>query len=862
MSNRSRLRTPDKPIYHAATGGTQSRMAIVAQGVATGCPWPRFHTVIIEGEAGIGKTRLAEELLDWVNRQGIPSAHTRSYAAEGALAYAPVIEWLRSPALHKAIAALDPVWQSELERLLPELITEFPDLPHPEPLNERWQRQRLFEALARAMTVDEHPKLLLIDDLQWCDQETLEWLRFLLHFAANAPLLVVGTVRSEEVTNDHPLSALIRELRGVGQLTTIPLAPLTANESAELATQVTDETLDEANAAHLFAASGGNALFVVEMARAGFWQADTLEDHLPFSHFRSDSAQSLPPKVYTIIQHRLAQLSPVARRLADLAAVIGRGFTYDELVAARDGDEETIVSGLDELWQRKLIGERDTNHYDFSHDRIREAAYVDLSPMRRKLFHQRVVRALEQVYAQDTDTVCGELAFHCEQAGLAKDAVIWYQRAGEVAWARHAFPDAANYQRVAIERLTELPISRETQEQELKLQVEYASSMTVIIGMAAAERRTALQRAEELAQTLQDVNEVAKVLSHLWSVYRSLGEPQGIRSCVDEAHRIIDRVTDQPIKVGLYKMLAGAAKHYGEFEQSLNMTVNVIQLQTTIAQSDTPTGEWPGGMKFNLAPVLWIAGFPEQAWEIVRANRVERDRTSGPFVRTNMMFQAAILLRNLGCDAMLKEEATQMSVLGAQYEMAMSQQGGDIFTGWLLAKRGELEKGIELTERGINAFRRTGHTMYQTHRLAMLVEMLLWAKRLPEAETVLQEALAISEHAEERFWDVELYRLQGDLLLAQGAPATQAEQSYLHAITIAQQQGSKSLELRATTALCHLLQRQGRSDEAYQALSQIYGWFTEGFDTHDLRATRELLTELASPAQTASFISATGEQPC
>ncbi|MEZ4681261.1 MAG: BTAD domain-containing putative transcriptional regulator [Caldilineaceae bacterium] len=170
----------------------------------------RAHTVLIEGEAGIGKTRLAEELLEWVNRQGIPSAHTRSYAAEGALAYAPVIEWLRSPALHKAIAALDPVWQSELTRLLPELITEFPDLPHPEPLTERWQRQRLFEALARAMTADGRPKLLLINDLQWCDQETLEWLRFLLHFAATAPLLVVGTVRSEEVEDTHPLYALRR----------------------------------------------------------------------------------------------------------------------------------------------------------------------------------------------------------------------------------------------------------------------------------------------------------------------------------------------------------------------------------------------------------------------------------------------------------------------------------------------------------------------------------------------------------------------------------------------------------------------------------------------------------------------------
>jgi DNA-binding SARP family transcriptional activator len=148
---------------------------------------------LITGEAGIGKSRLAEERWAWAARQGITCARTRAYAAEGRLAYAPLIEWLRTPPLMATLARVDPVWRCELARLLPELLTQQPALPPPGPLTEYWQRQRFFEALARAILAGQTPLLLLIDDLQWCDQETLEWLHFLLRFDAKARLLVVGT---------------------------------------------------------------------------------------------------------------------------------------------------------------------------------------------------------------------------------------------------------------------------------------------------------------------------------------------------------------------------------------------------------------------------------------------------------------------------------------------------------------------------------------------------------------------------------------------------------------------------------------------------------------------------------------------
>lgn len=177
---------------------------------------PQF--ALIAAEAGIGKSRLAEEVLVHLSEQGITTAHARAYAAEGRLAFAPVTEWLRSPALHGALSQLDKLWLTEVARLLPELLGKEPGLLPPSPLTEYGQRQRFFEALARATLASGEPLLLLLDDLQWCDKETLEWLRFLMRFDSRAKLFVLATIRSEEITPGHAVSSLTSALHRDDQL--------------------------------------------------------------------------------------------------------------------------------------------------------------------------------------------------------------------------------------------------------------------------------------------------------------------------------------------------------------------------------------------------------------------------------------------------------------------------------------------------------------------------------------------------------------------------------------------------------------------------------------------------------------------
>jgi DNA-binding SARP family transcriptional activator len=173
----------------------------------------RPHALLLSGEAGIGKTRLAEELLAWVGRQGNPTAEAHCYAAEGSLTYTAVIAWLRSPAIYPTLETVDALWRSELARLLPELVIEHPTLPQPPPMTQGWQRQRFFEALARTLLRQQRPLLLFIDDGQWADRDTLEWLHFLLRFDPHARLLLMVTVRSEELGFQHPLHDLLAALR-------------------------------------------------------------------------------------------------------------------------------------------------------------------------------------------------------------------------------------------------------------------------------------------------------------------------------------------------------------------------------------------------------------------------------------------------------------------------------------------------------------------------------------------------------------------------------------------------------------------------------------------------------------------------
>lgn len=386
------------------------------------------EVLLLCGEAGIGKTRLLDDLVQWASRQGITCACARCYAAEGELAYAPVTAWLRS----RPLAPLADVWLAEVARLLPEVLARRPDLPRPAALTEAWQQERLFEGLSRAILDTTQPLLLAIDDLQWCDRDTLKWLHFLLRFDRRARLLVAGAYRPEEIGNEHPLALSLQALRAEAQMTEIDLGPLDQAATQTLAERIAGVELSSEIVQRLYRETEGNPLFVVETVRAGLpvlgqkVKGGAAPGFLPES-LPGDAG--LPPKVRSVLEARLAQVSPAARELAELAATIGREFGFRLLARASGRDEDTLVRELDELWRRRIVRERGADAYDFSHDKLREVAYSGTSAARRRLLHRRTAQALEALHAVDLDPVSRQLASHYERAGLPHQAAPYYLRA-------------------------------------------------------------------------------------------------------------------------------------------------------------------------------------------------------------------------------------------------------------------------------------------------------------------------------------------------------------------------------------------------------------------------------------------------
>lgn len=802
----------------------------------------RAHFVCVWGEAGIGKTHLAEIFLQWAGQQGFTIASTRAYAGEGQLAYAPVIEWLRAEAIQAMRQRLAPVWLSEVARLLPELLSEPSTLSPPNPMTEPWQRQHFWEALAQALLVAAQPMLLVLDDLQWCDAETLDWLRYLLHFAPKARLLIVGTARPEEIEDIHPLQTFCRHLRSSEQLTELELGPLDRVQTAHLALQVAQQVLGEQAQQQLYRATAGNPLFIVEMVRAGVIQERDTSMLLPLY-----TPTVLPSKVQAVIQSRLAQLSPTARELARLAAVIGQAFTFELVLQASGQDEEVVVRGLDELWQRRIIHERGAHTYDFSHERIRDVAYTEIRPMRRRQLHRQIAMALEQQMVHRRDVVSGTLAFHYEQAGLLERAVHYYQQAGRIAQERYAYKEASFYLQKGLTLLRSLPSTQQGKAQELDLLLALGDILCEVKGYAASEVGEVYSQALILCQQTGSQLQLCVIQNGLrlyygnrsdWILAHKLAEDN-----VALAQELLDlgRVQTAHHGLGMVYLLIGMfVQALDQFEQSGKMPTL------------TPLPHHPNAIKgldlvsfVQSALCLWLLGYPAQALQRVQTVlTVNQSDLYPPVLPINHYFSFVIYY--LARDShMMMQLAEEMLAITTKYGFGLLEADAAIHAGFARATQGEVTLGITQLRQALAHYQTIDERMFVPYALALLAEIYLQVGQTEAALAALQEALARTEQTGEYFWYAELLRLRGDALHATGAAATEVEPWYQQGLHIAHQQQAKSLELRVAMRLARLWQQQGRTAEAYQLLAEIYGWFTEGFDTADLVEAKGLLTTLA-----------------
>ena len=750
------------------------------------------HFLLVTGEAGVGKTRLVEELAGRAAAEGYAVARSRAYQAAGSLPWGPVADWLRSEAVRPGVDGLDPVWLAELARLLPELRMRHPRLAGTSVTIEATRRHVLLDAVRRGLLAAGRPLLLVVDDLQWCDRDTLDLCGFLLQRSPEAPLLVAGTARDDEISDDHPLASLLRHLLRDSALTAIPLERLGPSATAELAAVTGGRTLEPDVAARLWKETEGNPLFVVEAVRAGFGTD------------RAGGHPALTPTVQTVISARLDRLSPFTRRLLEIAATIGREFPPRVLACAAGSTEDGIADALDELWQRQVVREHGAA-YDFSHDKLREVVLGTISPARRRTLHRSVAAALEEHCRGGLGPVSARLGTHYERAGLDAQAVEAYERAAEHAYQVFALDDAIALQQQALGLLDRAPRSRARDEIELRLRSAQGVALAARRGYGA----TALQRGYDRALTL----------------HRRLGRPPSPSLLRGLAlHAVVTCRFARASELGQELVAAGCSDrtalvegnyvlgvtHFwrGEFSRAEHHLTQAIE---DYQPADSPLhiacyAQDPKGVCLSrLALTQLFRGQPKHADETMEqalrhVTELDHPMTTA-YVYAFDAFLAALDLDNHDMAA----SVAALRVLTAEMHIGYFEPFARMLEGWRDVLAGDLG-GIDAMREVTDSWLRE-QPLHLTFGLSLLARAYLCAGDLALGRAVVADALRWTERTGQAYLLAELLRIDAELL-ALGDDRETAGLTCGRALDVAREQGSPFLSerIRATLASLNALE--------------------------------------------------------
>ena len=729
---------------------------------------PQPLVVLVTGEAGLGKSRIVQEIGAELEREGGTVARARCFAGRGRLALAPVAEWLRVPALRRAIQRLDENARTEVLRLVPDLATEpATDATDRDveraPLTDTWHRRRFFDALVEAVHAVDDPVLLVLDDLQWADHETLAWLEVLINTPSNSPLLVLGTARSEELHDNPEFVGLCRRLRVRGLLRDVELQPLDIHAVTELAAAIGGTPLAEDAIRDLHRQTRGFPLFVIESVRGG-------------------SVHSV--RVEAVLGDRLGKLSSDAATLAQLAATVGRDFSVELLRAATDLDDTALLSAVDELWKRRLLREHSPTTYDFAHDLLRDSAYAHIAPPRRQLLHQRIADALESLHQDNAEAVAAQLAEHSEQGGQPGRAVRYHVIAAESATRVFALDDAVDHYTRALEILSDLPSGTARDHQELQLLEACVPALHSLEGYASPRLGNLIERAIFLAEQLgQDEARVASQLAHMGNLF-VVGD---INAALALTTKLVTQVEDHPAQAGQICVLhAGALSSAGQLREAVDWFERVEVLSERGVRFLYGFHVWVMGHAWRAHP-LWLLGRPAEAGASAEAALVLAEEFDHPYTTAVALGYGAITYRLLGEAEGAVELARRVRHLCDQYGFAYYGDWGRILEGRTLGGAA----GEALIREGIDGLQRGHAGTRMPYWLSMLAEVLITSGQQAEAARILMRAHDWGEEHGDRWWLPEVLRL-----LASIHSGREAVQLRTQAMEVTREQGSRVLELR------------------------------------------------------------------
>jgi DNA-binding SARP family transcriptional activator len=795
--------------------------------------------VLVTGEPGVGKTRLVEEFRSWCAHRGAVTAEAGAYPAEGTLAYGLIVSWLRSDPLAGHLRRLATAQLTELARLLPELLTERPGLARPQPLPEGELRQRLFDAVARAILASGAPVLLVADDLHWSDRESLRFLHYLLRVQPRARLLVAATARREDVTDRHALTELVAALEVSGRVVELPLDRFGPADTAVLARHVAGAELDEAARARLYQETEGNPLFVIETLRAGW---------------HGTGGGRLSPRVQAVIESRLGKLSAPARDLVGIAATIGRAFDVDVLAEASGADEDTLVRGLDELWQRRIVREQGADAYDFTHGRIRDVVYGSLNPARRRRHHLRVAQALRRRYAADPGPVSGRLALHFEHAGVTDEAVHWYTRAAEAAQSLYAHVEAVRLLDHALDLLRTLPPGPERDARELALQTAVAAPLTVVEGFASPRLAAAHERALRLSGSL-GLEPSPRLLPSLAVASLTRGDFARARELAADLRVLGDRRADGVLVVEAEYVLGIAEFWQGRFAAARQHFEAAVARYRPEDIDTYLLGYWLDPRVVctsRLANTWWFLGRRGAAIAARDAALAWADEIGHPASRSAALVFAGLLSLELRDAAGVRAHAAALLAAAGEHESNATALTAQALAGYVEVLDGGPAAGIARIQRALDAVQAVDPA--PGARASMLRVLLAAATACGDARTGLaaaERALAATDGV--ATWESETRRLRAEFLAVLDAPAAQVAAELDRALAVARRQGAPLFELRTATAMLRLAGPAAgpAAGRARDRLGRLVGRLDDAAGTPDLDDALVLLDPGSAPERPA-----------
>jgi class 3 adenylate cyclase/predicted ATPase len=817
------------------------------------------QVVLLSGEAGIGKSRLVQVLKNHLAAEPHTRWECRSaeYYQNTALfpltdLFQRTLQWQHDETPDEKLSKLEQAlrqYRMPLEESVP-LFAPLLSLPIPEDrypalnLSPQRQRQKTLETIVAILLelAERQPVLFIVEDLHWTDPTTLEFITLLLDQVPTASMLMLLTCRPHFQPSWHHRS----------YITEMTLNRLARHQIERMTTHVAGEkTLPPEVMHQLVQRTDGVPLFVEEMTKAMLESGHLKEVDDRYTLTGVFATLAIPATLQDSLMARLDHLV-TAKAVAQYAAVIGRQFAYDLLSRVSQLDEVTLQRELGKLVETELVYQRGLPPqatYTFKHALVQDVAHQSLLKSTRQHYHQRIAHVLEATFPATVDQQPELLAHHYTQASLTAKAVHYWYHASQSAVQRSAHVEAISHLRQGLALLQTLPKTPERTQHEVNMHIALGASLTATKGYGTPEVEQTYLRAHHLCQHLEEPQQLFPALRGLWVHYAIRAELQTAHTLGAQLLTLAQQSQDSAMLVAAHRALGSTLYNLGAVTTAHTHFTQGIALYDP-QQHRTYAflyGEDAGVMCQSLAArALCILGYPDQGLAWNQEAVALAQQSVHPFSLSYVLGHAAIVHQFRREVHAVQECAEAVISLAMEQGFPHWRAQGDILRGWTLAYQGQAQAGIEQLTQGLRAFRATGAETFRSYFLALLAEAHGTMGQLEAGLTVLAEALIHVDTTGERWYETEIYRLKGALLLQQSSDnQAEAESSFHHALAIARSQQAKSFELRTATSLARLWYQQGKHQEAYDLLAPVYQWFTEGFNTADLKDAKALLDELA-----------------